>query len=91
MNFGAKLRAMRVMRGMTQAELSAGSGVSQQLISILEKDRALPMEEEEQQLRDSLEWSGVIDVAFRLMDADLPRELSARVLAIGEELDVETW
>ena len=91
MEFAAKLRAMRAIQNMTQAELSRESGVSQQEISMLEKGTVLPVQDTEEKIRDSLGWSGEVDIGFRIIERNLPRELSARVLAIGEELDVETW
>ena len=91
MEFGMKVRVLRAIKGITQSELGEMLDIEPKVISYIETGKLLPTNRQEEQLRTVLEWGGVVDIGFCIMDADLTRELSDRVFAIGEELDVETW
>ena len=68
MEFGRKLRLLRVARGMSQIALGKLTGIPDSYISAIETGKLTPTPEWEARLRDALDWPANADEAFAILE-----------------------
>ena len=68
MDFGTKVRVMRVVRNMTQRDLAQVSGVENTDLSRVETGKMLPSPEMERRIRLALRWPMDAEKAFLLLE-----------------------
>ena len=67
MNFGNQMRALRILRGLTQGELAIQVGISRPYISAVECGTLQPTPETEQRIREALEWDEHAEMALAML------------------------
>ncbi|GAH82122.1 unnamed protein product [marine sediment metagenome] len=67
MSFGRDLRALRLTRNLTQAQLADKALTSRVFISHLETEQLLPTPDLEKRLRKALNWTELEDEAFKIL------------------------
>jgi len=67
MDYGTRLKVMRLARGMKQQDLEVQLGLSYAALSPIEQNRTLPAPELEQAIRLALNWTEVEDQALELL------------------------
>jgi len=70
MRFGSQVRVMRAVRGMSQQELAAGSGVPSYTLSLIETGRTLPTPEMESAIKAALRWPADAETAFAILERE---------------------
>lgn len=75
MPFSVQMRTLRMLRGLSQSELEALTGVPASIISHMEtgKVQPVPGSEWESQIKDALGWPAD-DSAFAMLTARQPKE-----------------
>ncbi len=68
MEFGTKLRVMRVVRGLTQVELASLARISKPYVLLIESGKASPSEEYAAKLRSVLGWTPTTEEAFTILE-----------------------
>lgn len=68
MDFGRKVRVMRVVRGLTQIELARKAEISKPYLAIIETGQVTPTEGFAKRLRDALDWTPEIEQAFVILE-----------------------
>lgn len=81
MDFGRRMRAMRIMQGLKQTELEALCGIDTAYISRIETGRQIPTAAEEDAIRSALDWSPEADALLEAAAAGKPSPLP---LPMGE-------
>jgi len=71
MDFGQKLKTMRAVRNLSQAELAELVITSRVFISHIEVGKLLPSPDLEQRLRKALDWGPIEDEAFESLERKL--------------------
>lgn len=69
-NFGKRLKTLRVARGLLQKELAALTRIPDVIISRMETGKVLPGPEWERKLRDTLGWDDLVDKAFEILESE---------------------
>ena len=73
-NFAKNLKTMRVIRGLTQAQLADKAFTSQAFVSHLETGKMLATPELELRLREALNWTELEDEAFKILGREPEEE-----------------
>ena len=68
MDFGRKVRVMRVVRGLTQIELARKAEISKPYLAIIETGQVTPTEEFAGKLRSALGWTPEMEGAFAVLE-----------------------
>ncbi len=68
MQYGTKLRVMRLVRGMRQAEVEAKAGIPYTYLSRFESGRESPTPEMEARIREVLNWPENAETAFAILE-----------------------
>lgn len=67
MTIGQKLRTLRMMRGITQEELSKLTNIPTNYLSMMETGRVIPAGEWDAKLRAALNWTPELDAQLDAM------------------------
>lgn len=72
MDFGQRLKIMRLACGLTQGDVAAilGDGTDRMILSRIESGRLLPSEDLERKLRVALAWGAEQDAALDVLAAE---------------------
>lgn len=68
MRYGMKLRVMRLVRGLRQAEVEEKAGIPYTYLSRVESGAMLPTPEMEARIRKALDWPENADHAFAILE-----------------------
>ena len=67
MSFAEDLKTLRVVRGLTQAQLADKASTLQAVVSRIETGKKLATPELEKRLREALNWTALEDEAFAIL------------------------
>ncbi len=67
MNFGKRMRVLRVTRGYSQEKLADLAMTDNRFISYIETGKLLPAPSLEKRLRESLDWTEAVDEMLEAM------------------------
>ncbi len=76
--FGDKIRAVREKRGLTLREVAEKAGVSESMVSQIERNRVSPA------IDTLLSLAAALDIDLEYLFSDYKRERSARIVRVGE-------
>ena len=76
--FGDKIRAVREKRGLTLKEVAEKAGVSESMVSQIERNRVSPA------IDTLLSLADVLDIDLEYLFSDYKRERSAQIVRAGE-------
>lgn len=77
MTFAIQMRALRILREMSQQELATRSGIPINYLSMIETAKLMPGADYEARIRAALAWPTNADEAFRILASPSPAEAFA--------------
>lgn len=70
MDFATQLRVMRLVRGLSQVDLSERTGIASSYISFIETGKMIPTPEMETAIKSALRWPANADQAFAILEGE---------------------
>ncbi len=74
MNYATKVKVLRTVRGLSQADLADVTGIANFDLSKIETGKMLPSEDGERRIRVALGWTAAVDAALDALAAALAAE-----------------